>query len=364
MPYDDDDALGLEPMIFLDDDEDEDEDDPADTWHAPMVVPVQGGLAPGVKKMNDGIVLTERLTSFANRLRRALPLSVVKELTINSGVRTVEGQARAMIKKLESGNTDEFLRMYKSAGKQLMELPERSVKAWTPYIKQFYDQGVMNKEGHIAGGSLDIGIVGWPKAAVDKLDEAAKALGALKTIRESAPSAHLHIDIPLTGQANRFSGEEPSESASLLYALVGRSGMLPLGLDPFLPTRAPAARYQHVNTIANALVDQRADAYGSEEEPGRPKSPAGRLVWDAAARLYQRMKAEGIQVTRRMKCGTELASAIETDPQAGLASVWVFTKDAKRVEAMAAAVAKASIPALRVVVSGPWASSMKIGFSR
>jgi hypothetical protein len=380
-----------------------DEDVPEDSDNAaeekpvvrpPKLVPGKFGLVQGIEKMNDDIVMTPQLTSYANSLRSLVPFQVVPRLVINSGVRTAEAQARAMLKVLDKGGDAYFSELYKEAADELLLINPKDVSTWAPAIRGLYQRRVLNAKGHYGGGALDIGLEGLSDEAIEAIEKAVAALGAVNVLREKVPSLHLHIEIPLKptakvgaafGAARRRKptthrygsmsrqrnpylhalmgdrlamvlGLEPhpamrefprsstrvneianelverraSQYAGSANVLVGEIGQAFLGLDPFPASRGERPyRTTNVSAIGNALVEERAGQYGSFQRMpttegstmGRPARGAGRMTWDAAAKLVQRLAARGISPSFTYKCGAFPANSLSYDE--ATESAWV-----------------------------------------
>lgn len=156
-------------------------------------------LMPGVRLAHAQIKMNQRLTAFANKLRQTVPSALVPDLVIASGIRAASGQARAMLKVLESGGEAYFRGLYKQAAAELLALPSRTPEAWTVKVEELYRRRVLNPKGHFGGGALDIRASEMSLATREIVAQAAYANGAIKVLRETEPSPHLHIEIPTDG---------------------------------------------------------------------------------------------------------------------------------------------------------------------
>jgi hypothetical protein len=165
------------------------------------VHPVRGPgatYAPGLRLAHNQITMSPRLIMFANRLRAAIPLSVVPELVINSGIRTAASQARAMLIVLQKGGVAYFKGLYKQAALELLALPRRDEATWTPKVAELYRRRILNPEGHYGGGALDIKATEFYLPIRELIERVALHLGAVQVLQETQPSRHIHIEIPLT----------------------------------------------------------------------------------------------------------------------------------------------------------------------
>jgi hypothetical protein len=104
----------------------------------------------------------------------------------------------------------------------------------------------------------------------------------------------------------------------MLSALVGDRVAIVTGREPFTPTYAPRPAY-HVSTLANSLVEDRAETYDESygADMGRPEGGLGRLAWDATARLAQRLAAGKVRFALTMKCGKFPADVVVEGPAPG-----------------------------------------------
>jgi hypothetical protein len=153
--------------------------------------------ARGLRTAHSQIKMSPRLISFANALRGKIPLYIISDLVINSGIRTYESQAKAMLRVLEKGGSSYFKGLYKQAAEELLALPRRDVATWAPKVADLYRRRVLNPKGHVGGGALDIGATELSLPQRLLVEELALQLGAVRVIQESQPSRHIHIEIPL-----------------------------------------------------------------------------------------------------------------------------------------------------------------------
>lgn len=165
--------------------------------------------ASGALVIRPGVVLNEGQAAFVHALRAVLPPEV--PLTVNSGTRTAEAQASAMIKKWQAAEANRAAAV--AAGKPptktgdqelhdiygddaaisaLLALP-REVGVWAGQIAAWAASG-RTLSRHQRGDAVDLHTATLPLAQRDALIAAAKSLGA-RTLLESAPP-HLHVDLP------------------------------------------------------------------------------------------------------------------------------------------------------------------------
>lgn len=190
---------------------------------SPHAVEVQG-LAPararfGAETEPKGVVKGSRVRStptidaFVNALWERVK-SIVPGLFVTSGDRLPEDQARAMLAKAlrkDAGSTDpanDLLQLYSSSSRpyiQRLLASGRSLSTWTRMIAEWEAQGVALSD-HQGGNAVDIDdqFAGKPFTLeqVKAIQDAAKMLGAKKTLLESIgkKGGHIHIeDLPEPG---------------------------------------------------------------------------------------------------------------------------------------------------------------------
>lgn len=147
-------------------------------------------LSPGISRSYSSLVLNDRQVMWLNRFRAKASTNIVPHITITSGVRGYEGQAKAMLDYLASYGEERFKSLYGRAAAELLKYA-RNVSTWTPVVKWLYDIDYLHKEGHLSGGSVDLR-KGTP-ASDAELIRAALAAGARKAY-DDGPC--IHVDLP------------------------------------------------------------------------------------------------------------------------------------------------------------------------
>jgi hypothetical protein len=150
-----------------------------------------GGYVPGVTVLT-GAQLTARQWRFLSALRSVVPAST--PITVTSGLRSYEEQARVMWAKVQAGEPLHVLYGY-AVERALMPIPY-SEAAWTQAIRGLYDANVLDPDGHVGGGAVDLRTQGLTTAQVQSLVDGAARLGARPLVETTPP--HLHVSrLPL-----------------------------------------------------------------------------------------------------------------------------------------------------------------------
>ena len=146
----------------------------------------------GWSKANSGIVINDRSSTFLGQLAAKLPFRIV----VTSGVRTAEGQARAMMAMADLGASglEQMKKNYDDGlVATLLALP-KDLAAWTAEVTKAYGDGRLARGGHYDGGAVDLRTRDLSESQIAQLEAAVKSLGG-STWREGAPP-HLHVNLP------------------------------------------------------------------------------------------------------------------------------------------------------------------------
>jgi hypothetical protein len=146
----------------------------------------------GWARSHKGIILNARQTAWLDSLAARVPFGLV----VTSGVRTAEGQARAMLAQVELGpaGVEQAYRNYDDGlVRQMLALP-RTLAAWIPVVEAAYADGRLARGGHYDGGAVDLRTRGLTPAQVEQLQAAVRAVGGRPWLEGAPP--HLHVGLP------------------------------------------------------------------------------------------------------------------------------------------------------------------------
>lgn len=144
---------------------------------------------PGVYA-KPGVVWTPTITDFTTALRSQLPASV--PLVVTSGLRTAEKQASALKAKRDLG--DDLSALYVRGNgpaivKAIYAVPN-DVSQMAKVLEGFMDKGIYMSQ-HMTGTAIDFRLRGLNSSQVDRIVEAAKALGGNVVVEDAPP--HIHV---------------------------------------------------------------------------------------------------------------------------------------------------------------------------
>lgn len=140
----------------------------------------------GVLELGAGVKVTQEQVDFLYRLRAATPPDV--PIHVTSGLRTIEQQAAAMLKKYELGGAAEIKSIYGSNGVRILLYPP-TVEAWAGAIRVMVAEGKWVQK-HTLGKAVDIRIRGLTSSQLQALVDAARRVGGRPLVERLPP--HLH----------------------------------------------------------------------------------------------------------------------------------------------------------------------------
>jgi len=151
---------------------------------ARSVGPSNVTVLSGQKVSRQALVFLDRLSAKLGGL----------PLTVTSGIRTPEDQARAMLYKLEHrGGADELRALYRRNDDLVEELlaVEPTQANWAAVIDGQVKRGRLLSR-HLSARAVDLRTRDWDQATIDKVQAAAAAMGA-NALDEGD---HLHLGLP------------------------------------------------------------------------------------------------------------------------------------------------------------------------
>lgn len=150
----------------------------------------------GWARSHKGIILNARQTAWLDGLAARVPFALV----VTSGVRTAEGQARAMLAQVatDAGIKQAYANYNDALVRELLALP-RALNAWVPVVTAAYADGRLARGGHYDGGAVDLRTRGLTPAQVEQLQAAVRAEGGRPWLEGAPP--HLHVGLPATRAA-------------------------------------------------------------------------------------------------------------------------------------------------------------------
>jgi len=160
------------------------------------------GLPPGVTAGSE-VELNPSLSFFLQRLRAAVPDVPIH---VNSGYRSPQAQARAMLAKVQMG--ENLSALYGAKAQALLRLP-LDPRVWTAAIEALRRRGIYMSP-HMRGDALDLRTRDLSPSQVAQLANAAARLGG-RPLLESTPP-HLHIDGIAAGTVRSFQGVQTATS--------------------------------------------------------------------------------------------------------------------------------------------------------
>ncbi len=144
------------------------------------------------------VVLDERMAGFLDELAAYTGLP----LYVTSGIRTAEAQARALLTKLELGETVQDLYDLYRRDDLIAELAEypTTLEEWTAAIQEQVDAGEL-LSSHLSANALDLRTTGGGSGAYGQLsasqaaqvEAAAVELGARAVVESTPPHIHLNL---------------------------------------------------------------------------------------------------------------------------------------------------------------------------